>query len=210
MKTDLKNVNIYTDGACSGNPGPGGFGAILVYGDREKEISGGDPSTTNNRMELLAAITALEMLKEPCRVTLTSDSRYLVDAVGKGWAIKNRRSTAISGNGFFISLKDTASTSYGYAGMSGTRTTNVVMRLPSVRQKRRRFRNNCVLFWIKLFTFLKTCVIIFLQTEKRMLIKYYCGVSAVLFTCVFSYAKSTPCQSHGVSSARMSDISDIR
>lgn len=90
MKTDLKNVNIYTDGACSGNPGPGGFGAILVYGDREKEISGGDPSTTNNRMELLAAITALEMLKEPCHVTLTSDSRYLVDAVEKGWALKWR------------------------------------------------------------------------------------------------------------------------
>ncbi len=82
----MKEVKIYTDGSCRKNPGPGGWGAILVYGDREKEICGGEANTTNNRMELTAAIRALEMLKEPCKVELTSDSRYLVDAMNKGWA----------------------------------------------------------------------------------------------------------------------------
>ena len=81
----MKTVTIYTDGACSGNPGPGGWGAVLRYGKHEKELSGGEESTTNNRMELTAVITALELLTEPCRVTLTSDSRYVVDAVEKGW-----------------------------------------------------------------------------------------------------------------------------
>lgn len=81
-----KHVYLYTDGACSGNPGPGGYGVVLKYGDAVKELSGGDPSTTNNRMELMAAIAGLEALKEPCRVTLTSDSRYLVDGIQKGWA----------------------------------------------------------------------------------------------------------------------------
>lgn len=81
----MKHVDIYTDGACRGNPGKGGFGAILVYGGREKEISGGEPMTTNNRMELMAAITALEALREPCEITLTSDSKYLTDAINKGW-----------------------------------------------------------------------------------------------------------------------------
>jgi len=86
----LKHVTIYTDGACSGNPGPGGWGAILKYGAHEKELSGADPSTTNNRMELLGVITALETLTEPCNVDLFSDSRYVVDGVTKGWA-KNWR-----------------------------------------------------------------------------------------------------------------------
>ena len=81
----MKKVDIFTDGACSGNPGPGGWGAILRFGSVEKEISGGDPSTTNNRMELMAAISALEMLKEPCEVDLYSDSKYLVDSILKGW-----------------------------------------------------------------------------------------------------------------------------
>ena len=80
----MKRVEIYTDGACKGNPGPGGYGAILVYGGQERVLSGGEPSTTNNRMELTAAIAALERLREPCEVTLTSDSRYLVDGVTKG------------------------------------------------------------------------------------------------------------------------------
>lgn len=82
----MKEVTIYTDGACSGNPGPGGWAAILRYGEAEKELSGGEASTTNNRMELTAAIRALEALKEPCAVTLFSDSRYLVDAMTQGWA----------------------------------------------------------------------------------------------------------------------------
>lgn len=81
----MKHVDIYTDGACRGNPGCGGWGAILVYAGVERELSGGDAMTTNNRMELLGAIEALSALKETCEVTLTSDSKYLVDAVTKGW-----------------------------------------------------------------------------------------------------------------------------
>lgn len=81
----MKQVVIYTDGACSGNPGPGGWGAILVYGGRKKELSGGEDLTTNNRMELTGAIEALRALKEPCRVELYTDSQYLVNAVEQGW-----------------------------------------------------------------------------------------------------------------------------
>ena len=81
----MKHVDIYTDGACRGNPGPGGFGAVLVYNGREKELSGGEAHTTNNRMELMGVITALRALKEPCEVTLTSDSRYVVQAISEGW-----------------------------------------------------------------------------------------------------------------------------
>ncbi len=82
----MTQVQIYTDGACRGNPGPGGWGAVLVCGAHERELSGGEPSTTNNRMELTAAIRALEALNRPCAVTLTSDSKYLCDAVNLGWA----------------------------------------------------------------------------------------------------------------------------
>ncbi len=81
----MKQVELYTDGACRGNPGPGGWGAILVYGRFEKELAGGEENTTNNRMELTAAIRGLEALREECAVTLYSDSRYLVDAVAQGW-----------------------------------------------------------------------------------------------------------------------------
>ena len=81
-----KTVEIYTDGACSGNPGPGGWGAILRYNGREKELSGGERQTTNNRMELTGVISALKALKEPCMVELYSDSKYVVDALEKGWA----------------------------------------------------------------------------------------------------------------------------
>ena len=82
----MKHVDIYTDGACRGNPGKGGWGAILVYGQHEKEMSGGERETTNNRMELTAAIKALEALKEPCEITLYSDSKYMIDSITKGWA----------------------------------------------------------------------------------------------------------------------------
>lgn len=81
----MKKVNIYTDGACSGNPGPGGWAAVLEFNGRELELSGGEENTTNNRMELTAAIMGLEALKEECEVTLYSDSQYLVNAVEKGW-----------------------------------------------------------------------------------------------------------------------------
>lgn len=82
----MKHVDIYTDGACRGNPGRGGWGAVLVYGAHERELSGGEPHTTNNRMELCGVIAALSALREPCEVTLTSDSRYVVEAVNNGWA----------------------------------------------------------------------------------------------------------------------------
>lgn len=81
----MKTVTIYTDGACSGNPGPGGWGAILEYNGVEKELSGGERETTNNRMELLGVITALEALREPCAVELYSDSKYVIDALEKRW-----------------------------------------------------------------------------------------------------------------------------
>ena len=92
-------VVIYTDGACSGNPGPGGWGAVLTFGDREKEICGGEPDTTNNRMEMMAAIQALEMLTKPCKVELHTDSQYLRNGVtqwihgwkARGWKTADKR-----------------------------------------------------------------------------------------------------------------------
>lgn len=85
-----KHVSIYTDGACSGNPGPGGYGVILSWNGVEKELSGGEAETTNNRMELTAVIVGLEALKVPCVVELYTDSRYIVDAMEKGWAVRWR------------------------------------------------------------------------------------------------------------------------
>ena len=82
----LKDVVIYTDGACLGNPGPGGYGIVLLYRGKRKELSGGYRKTTNNRMELMAAIVGLKALKEKCKVTLYSDSAYLVKAIAEGWA----------------------------------------------------------------------------------------------------------------------------
>ena len=87
----MKTVTVYTDGACSGNPGPGGWAAVLLYGQHQRELSGGEPSTTNNRMELTAIISALSALKEPCVVELYSDSKYVLDALEKGWAVRWRR-----------------------------------------------------------------------------------------------------------------------
>ncbi|USR91547.1 ribonuclease HI [Phormidium yuhuli AB48] len=82
----MKSVTIYTDGACKGNPGPGGYGTVLIYRDFRKEISGGFRRTTNNRMEMMAAIVGLKLLKQACQVTLYSDSKYIVDAMRQGWA----------------------------------------------------------------------------------------------------------------------------
>lgn len=96
------NVTIYTDGACSGNPGPGGYGAILMYGSHKKELSGGDANTTNNRMELMGVITALKALNRPCQVDLYTDSQYVVNAIEKGWARKWRA------NGWMRNKKDKA------------------------------------------------------------------------------------------------------
>ena len=81
----MKEVKIYTDGACSGNPGPGGWGAVLVYNNIEKELSGSEAETTNNRMELTAVLESLKALKEPCKVTLTTDSKYVCDAINQKW-----------------------------------------------------------------------------------------------------------------------------
>ena len=96
------NVTIYTDGACSGNPGPGGYGAILMYGSHKKELSGGDANTTNNRMELMGVITALKALNRPCQVDLYTDSQYVVNAIEKGWAKKWQA------NGWMRNKKDKA------------------------------------------------------------------------------------------------------
>ena len=82
----MKKIEIFTDGACSGNPGPGGWGAVLRYNGKEKELCGGEEHTTNNRMELTAVISALKALKEPCEVKLTTDSKYMVDSITLGWA----------------------------------------------------------------------------------------------------------------------------
>lgn len=82
---NLKKVTIYTDGACSGNPGPGGYGAVLIYNGNEKEISGGEKSTTNNKMEMMGVIKALEMLKEKCDVEVYSDSAYVVNSINNKW-----------------------------------------------------------------------------------------------------------------------------
>lgn len=98
----MKQVTIYTDGACSGNPGPGGWGAILEYKGTQKELSGGESETTNNRMELLGVICALEALREPCRVELFSDSKYIVDGINQGWAEKWRQ------NGWMRNKKEKA------------------------------------------------------------------------------------------------------
>ncbi len=87
---DKKQIEMFTDGACSGNPGPGGWGTILRYKGVEKELSGGEANTTNNRMELTAVIEGLSALKESCRVTVTSDSKYVIDAINLGWAKKWR------------------------------------------------------------------------------------------------------------------------
>jgi ribonuclease HI len=84
----MKQVEIYTDGACSGNPGPGGWGAVLIYGERKVEISGFEKETTNNKMELTAALEALRRLKEPCNINLYSDSAYLINAFLQGWIDK--------------------------------------------------------------------------------------------------------------------------
>ena len=87
----MKSIEIYTDGACSGNPGPGGWGVVLLYQGNKKELSGYQPETTNNRMELFAVIQGLAALREPCEVTLYSDSQYLVNAIQKGWAARWKR-----------------------------------------------------------------------------------------------------------------------
>ncbi len=82
----MKCIELFTDGACSGNPGPGGWGVVLRYNGHEKELSGGEANTTNNRMELTAAIEGLSALKEPCKVRLVTDSKYVADGITKGWA----------------------------------------------------------------------------------------------------------------------------
>ena len=97
MDTTLTQVDIWTDGACSGNPGPGGWGTILRFGDTEKELSGGEAHTTNNRMELMAAIAGLEALKRPCRVRLTTDSKYVQQGVSewiRGWKARGWKTAA--------------------------------------------------------------------------------------------------------------------
>ena len=134
----MKNVIIYTDGACRGNPGPGGWGAILLYGDKEKELFGGEPETTNNRMELMAAIVALETLNAPCQVVLTTDSKYVMDGITKwmaNWksvAGKRPRSSRsrmwICGSALMQRCSATKSTGSGSRATVATRVMSVPMR----------------------------------------------------------------------------------
>lgn len=102
----MKSVDIYTDGACSGNPGKGGWGAVLIYNGTEKELSGGEPDTTNNRMEIAAAVKGLGALKEKCAVRLYSDSAYLVNAVEKGWLAGWRRGRWSTADGKPVKNRD--------------------------------------------------------------------------------------------------------
>jgi ribonuclease HI len=102
MTIELKKVTIYTDGACKGNPGPGGYGSVLSYGKHRSELSGGFAKTTNNRMEIIAAVKAFEKLKFPCEVELYSDSKYLVNAMTEGWALRWRA------NGWMRNNKESA------------------------------------------------------------------------------------------------------
>lgn len=94
----MKEVKIYTDGACSGNPGPGGYGTVLIYNETRKELSGGFRDTTNNRMEIMAVIKGLEALKHSCKVTVYSDSKYVVDAIEKGWLYNWKKNNWIKSN----------------------------------------------------------------------------------------------------------------
>ena len=136
----MKRVEIFTDGACSGNPGPGGYGVILRYNGTVKELSGGERETTNNRMELTAVITGLSALKEPCEVELYSDSKYIIDAVTKGWAKnwqsngwikgdKKRLLIRISGKGFWLCSISTELRSYGSRVMPDILKTNAAIGL---------------------------------------------------------------------------------
>lgn len=131
----IKQVEIFTDGACSGNPGAGGWGAVLRFGEHEKELSGGQAQTTNNRMELTAVIEALSALKEPCSVTLTTDSKYVSDAVSKGWvygwqkknwmrAPENQPKTPTCGSCCSLCSDATRSHSTGSRDMPVIRKTN--------------------------------------------------------------------------------------
>lgn len=94
----MKEVTIYTDGACSGNPGPGGYGTVMIYNGMRKELSGGYFDTTNNRMEIMAVLKGLEALKQPCKVTVYSDSKYVVDAIEKGWLANWKKNNWIKSN----------------------------------------------------------------------------------------------------------------
>ncbi len=123
----MKQVTLYTDGACSGNPGPGGWGAILAYKEHEREMSGGEKSTTNNRMELMAVIKGLQALKEPCVVELYSDSKYVIDGLQKGWAaswqkkgwIKSDKKPALNPDLWEILLELTAKHEMHYHWVKG-------------------------------------------------------------------------------------------
>ena len=150
----MKKVKLYTDGACSGNPGSGGWGAVLVYGSAEKEICGAEKSTTNNRMELTAVIRGLCALKEPCEVEVVTDSKYVCDAINKGWMyswkkngwkkrIKNLRSTLIFGNSLYRSLHSIKPPLHGLRGTTATRITKdaINLRLSNTKNCKTNFKN---------------------------------------------------------------------
>ena len=136
----MKQVEVYTDGACSGNPGPGGWGAVLRYRFNgkvyEKELSGGDASTTNNRMELTAFIEALRQLKEPCEVRLCSDSQYVINGLEKGWARKPGTRSLMSGSrAMQATRKTSAATSWPWHKVRHTEGDRDDERYISARQR---------------------------------------------------------------------------
>ena len=137
----MKQVTIYTDGACTGNPGPGGYGVVLLYGEHRRELSGGYRSTTNNRMELMGTIKGLEALNQSCRVNLYSDSQYVVEGIEKGWArrwrdngwMRNKRERAsirTSGSASRSVRKTRRGVSLGPRALGRTRKTSDVINWP--------------------------------------------------------------------------------
>jgi ribonuclease HI len=132
-----KQVDIYTDGACSGNPGPGGWGAVLMYQGKKKELSGGEPQTTNNRMEMMAAICALEALKEPCQVQLHSDSAYLVNAFNQGWLTKWQR------NGWLTAKKDAVENQDLWARLMDLAQTHQILWVKVKGHSNNQMNNRC-------------------------------------------------------------------
>ena len=130
-------VDIYTDGACSGNPGPGGWGAILMYGEHRKELSGGEKQTTNNRMELMAVICALKALKKPCKVNLYSDSAYVVNAFNQNWIIGWQR------NGWKNSAKVPVANIDLWQELLSLTNTHAVSFIKKKRKDDNEFNNRC-------------------------------------------------------------------
>ena len=146
MNNELKFVELFADGSCSGNPGPGGWGTILRFGKTEKELSGGAKETTNNRMEITAVLEGLRALKYPCRVKITTDSQYVYNSITKGWAegwkknnwvkkTKSRHSMPTFGTNYLMSFQSTRLSFNGLRDTTATAKTSAVTHSLSLRPK---------------------------------------------------------------------------